>query len=329
MERVRWGILGCGDVTEVKSGPGFQKADGSELVAVMRRNGEKARDYAERHGVPRWYDDADKLIHDPEVDAVYIATPPSSHADYTLRVIEAGKPVYVEKPMAMDYTECERMIQTANQAGVPLFVAYYRRRLPSFLKVQEVLKSGAIGDIRFVTLNLSQPPEEGEKDAENLHWHVLPEFSGGGRFVDMGCHQLDILDYLLGPIASASGQAANQAGLYPAEDIVCASFRFESGVLGVGSWCFSVSDESREDRMEIIGSQGKISFSGFFSTVVRVETADGVEEYDLPHPEHVAQPLIQTIVDELLGRGQCPTTGVSAARTTKVMDDILAEWKAK
>ncbi len=329
MERVRWGILGCGDVTEVKSGPGFQKADGSELVAVMRRNGSKAKDYAERHGVARWYDDADKLIHDSEVDAVYIATPPSSHAEYAIDVIEAGKPVYVEKPMALNFQECERMIQAAQKADIPLFVAYYRRRLANFLKVQELLKSTAIGDVRFVTIALNQPPEEGEKGADNLHWHILPEFSGGGRFVDLGCHQLDILDYLLGPISSAGGQASNQAGLYQAEDIVCANFRFESGILGIGSWCFSVSEEIRQDRMEIIGSQGKISFSGFQSTGVSVETAGGVEEYDFPRPEHVAQPLIQTVVDELLGRGHCPSTGISAARTSKVMDEILADWRAE
>src|SRR5213592_2609043 len=96
---VRWGIIGCGDVTEVKSGPGFQKAERSSLVAVMRRNGALAADYSRRHGVPKWYDDADALIADPEVDVVYVATPPSSHMDYALRVARAGKPVYVEKPM--------------------------------------------------------------------------------------------------------------------------------------------------------------------------------------------------------------------------------------
>ena len=79
VERVRWGIIGVGDVTERKSGPGFQQAERSELVAVMRRRGDLAADYARRHDVPRWYDDADELINDPDVDAVYIATPPDSH----------------------------------------------------------------------------------------------------------------------------------------------------------------------------------------------------------------------------------------------------------
>lgn len=327
MKTIRWGILGCGDVTEVKSGPAFQKCEGSELVAVMRRDGAKARDYAQRHGVPTWYDDADRLIHDPNVDAVYVATPPSSHAEYALKVTEAGKPVYVEKPMALTYQECQRMIEACRQAGTPLFVAYYRRRLPLFLKVKELIEAGTIGSVRFVTIALYAPPEENERDAQNLHWHVLPEISGGGRFVDMGCHQLDFLDYLFGPITDARGCAANQAGWYPAEDIVCASLRFASGVMGSGVWCFTVSEESRTDQMELVGTKGKLSFSCFAPAPIQVETEDGVSEYELMRPEHVQQPLIQSVVDDLLDRDTCPSTGVSGARTTRVIDQILREWR--
>ena len=141
----RWGIIGCGDVTEVKSGPGFQKADGSGLVAVMRRDLAKAQDYARRHGVPRAYDRADALIDDPEVDAVYIATPPSSHCELTLAVAAAGKPCLVEKPMATNHRECLRMIEACAARGVPLWVAYYRRALPRFVLVRDLLAAGAIG----------------------------------------------------------------------------------------------------------------------------------------------------------------------------------------
>ena len=136
MRTIRWGIIGCGDVTEVKSGPGFQKAQHSSLVAVMRRTGELARDYARRHGVPRWYDNAEALIDDPDVDAVYIATPPAYHKEYALLSAQAGKPVYVEKPMALNFEECQMMIEVCRAAGVPLFVAYYRRALSRFLKVR-------------------------------------------------------------------------------------------------------------------------------------------------------------------------------------------------
>ena len=326
MERIRWGIIGCGSVTETKSGPAFQKIENSELVAVMRRSGEKAEDYARRHGVPRWYDDAEQLIADPDVDAVYVATPPSSHAEYAIEAIRAGKPVYVEKPMARNYAECEQLIAASEQAGVPLFVAYYRRCLPAFLKVKELVDSGAIGDVRLVTLSLfSHAKEEGP---DELPWRVLPEISGGGHFFDLGSHQLDYLDYLFGPIASVQGHAANQVSLYPAEDAVCAHFAFESGVLGSGAWCFTVAPNQRLDRIEILGSRGRIAFSTFDVTPVLLETEDSVREFPSPPPEHVQQPLVQTVVDELLGRGSCPSTGRTAARTSRVMEQIVSDYYA-
>ncbi|MBX3001070.1 MAG: Gfo/Idh/MocA family oxidoreductase [Caldilineaceae bacterium] len=322
---IRWGIIGCGDVTEVKSGPAFRKIDGSELVMVMRRNGDLAADYARRHGVSRWTDDADALIHDPEVDAVYIATPPDSHADYTLKVAAAGKPVYVEKPMARSYAECLHMIDACNAAGVPLFVAYYRRAMPSFVKVKELVESGAVGDVRFVAIRLLQPIRPAERDPETRPWRVIPEVAGGGHFFDLGSHQLDFLDYLFGPITAAQGQTANQAGFYPAEDIVCANFRFANGVMGSGIWAFMVSPTQKQDTIEIFGSEGKITFAAFSPDPVRLEREDGVQEWPIPYPEHVQQPLIQTIVDALQGRGRCPSTGDSAARTSRVMDEIVGK----
>ena len=318
---IRWGIIGCGDVTEVKSGPAFYKAEGSRLVAVMRRDEEKARDYARRHGVPKWYADADQLIGDPEVDAVYVATPPDTHAEYTVRAARAGKPVYVEKPMARSYSECEKMISSCDDAGVPLFVAYYRRRLPVFLKAEELLRAGAIGDVRFATVELVAPPGDQDRNTEARRWRLIPEAAGNGYFFDLGSHQLDLLDYLLGPISEAEGTATNQAGWYEAADVVCASFRFESGAVGSGMWCFNAYGRSRTDRTQIVGSRGKLVYSTFdLEAPLALHTDDGDETFDLPPPEHVQQPLIQSMIDELLGRGRCPSTGESAARTSRVLD---------
>ncbi len=197
MKEIRWGIIGCGDVTEVKSGPAFSKVPHSKLVAVMRRDAAKAEDYARRHHVPKWYTNADDLINDPEVDAVYIATPPGSHAEYTLKVAAAGKPVYVEKPMAISNTECQQMIDACAKANVPLFVAYYRRSMPIFLKVKELLSSGVIGEVRMVNIRLYHPPQKGFGSTGELPWRLQPELSGGGLFFDLASHQLDLLDYIL------------------------------------------------------------------------------------------------------------------------------------
>lgn len=324
--KIQWGIIGCGDVTEVKSGPAFYKTKDSKLIAVMRRDGEKARDYASRHGVPKWYKDAADIINDPEVNAIYIATPPGSHMQYTLMAAEAGKAVYVEKPMAINYHECKQMIRACASQNVPLFVAYYRRCLPNFLKIKELLDDKVIGDIRFVNIQLYSPALV--VNEKSLPWRVNPAISGGGLFYDLGSHQLDLLDYFFGPVSSAKGQVINQAGLYSAEDLVCASFAFSSGVLGSGIWCFSVSPKDQLDRAEIIGSRGKIAFSFFdLSIPVTVETETGAQVLSFNMPQHVQQPLIETIVDELLGKGKCPSTASSAARTARVMDEIMQEWK--
>ena len=323
MDEIRWGIIGCGDVTEVKSGPAFDRIPHSTLTAVMRRDASKARDYARRHGVHRWYADADQLIFDPEVNAIYIATPPDVHAEYTLRAAQAGKPVYVEKPMARTYAECQTMIEVCQQAGVPLFVAYYRRCLPAFRKVKELVECGAIGDVRLIQMRLYQPAQVGDGKAADLPWRLRPEIAGGGLFYDLGSHQLDFLDYLFGPITQVSGQAVNQAGLYPAEDAVTASWVHQSGVIGSGNWCFCVAPEQKLDEAEILGSQGRITFSTFDNQPVCLETANGCESFTFPRQDPVQQALIETVVAELRGEGQCPSTGVSAARTNWVMEQII------
>lgn len=324
MKEIRWGIIGCGDVTEVKSGPGFQKAKHSSLVAVMRRNGELARDYARRHNVPRWYDNAQELIEDPSVDAVYIATPPAYHKEYTIKAVRAGKPVYVEKPMALNYKECKMMIDASNEADVPLYVAYYRRALPRFNKIKDLIDSGKIGKVRFVKVTLYQKATLEELQGEDLPWRVIPEISGGGKFVDLASHTLDLLDQYFGAITEVYGIASNQANLYKAEDIVSATFKFESGVQGAGIWSFASYEDY--DRNEIIGSKGKIIFSSFNDEPIKLITRQGVREYKIDNPPHVQQPLIQSVVNDILGIETCPSTGESAARTSKVMDQILKDY---
>ena len=319
---IRWGIIGCGDVTEVKSGPALQKAEHSALVAVMRRNGDLARDYAQRHGVKRWYDNAEALIHDPDVDAIYVATPPSSHKQYALLAAAAGKPVYVEKPMATSFAECSEMVNGCQQAGVPLFVAYYRRALTRYLEIKTAIDTGAIGDVRFVTITLYQPVMPEDIDPKGPAWRVQPEIAGGGgRFVDLGSHMLDFLDFTLGPIAKAQGTASNQAKQYVSEDIVTGTWTFASGVQGVGTWCFTAFD--RCDHTEIVGTKGKLSYSTFDYRPVVLTNGHGSFELPCERPAHIQQQLIQAIVNELNGKGTCPSTGESGARTSWVMDEIL------
>jgi predicted dehydrogenase len=316
---IRWGIIGCGDVCEVKSGPGFSKANDSALVAVMRRDGAKAADYARRHGVPRWYDDADKLIADPEVDAVYVATPPGSHLDYALRVARAGKPCYVEKPMARSHVECARMNEAFEKAKLSLFVAYYRRALPRFVKIKELIDSGRLGKVtgcgyHMLRPYLPNPPPQ---------WRLDPAQSGGGIFLDIGSHVLDLLDYLLGPFVEHGG-AASTSGATPVEDCVSVQFRTDSGVVGWGYWNFAAS--IRAELLQIDGTEGRVTSEVLGWTPITLTRGQSVETFDVKDPEHIQQPLIQRIVNELLGQGKSPSTGTSAARSSTVMDAALKSF---
>ena len=263
MKQIQWGFIGCGEVTERKSGPAFSIIEGSNVAAVMSRSSEKARSYAERHNIPKWYTDAQSLINDPEVNAIYIATPPSSHATYAIMAMRAGKPVYVEKPLAASYLDCQRVMRISRETGVPCFVAYYRRKLPYFNKVQELLQDGAIGKVVNVQIRFSVPPRDLDYNSTSLPWRVQRDIAGGGYFYDLAPHQLDLLQEFFGPIVHVSGFSANRGGLYQTEDTVSASFAFQDGMPGSGSWCFVGHESARTDQIELIGEKGRICFSVF------------------------------------------------------------------
>lgn len=320
---VRWGILGCGAVCEVKSGPAFQKAEGSELVAVMRRDRARAEDYAQRHGVPTVYDDADALIADPNVSAVYIASPPGAHLELALKVAAAGKPAYVEKPMARSHAECLRMIEAFERARQPLFVAFYRRALPRFIKAKELIESGLLGELKYIDIRYSSNGQS-KLDAQALPWRVQAEHAGGGLFLDLASHTLDALDFMLGPLAEARGEASHVSAPGDVEDRVSLSFKTRHGARGNGNWNFTSA--VYEDNISIEGTRGMLRLSTFGESPVELETSAGSESFPLPNPPHIQQPLIQSIVNALRGLGDCPSTGHTAARTSAVMDSALVSY---
>lgn len=320
MKKIHWGIIGCGDVTEVKSGPGFQLAEHSELVAVMRRNGALAKDYAQRHKVPKWYDKAQSLIDDPDVNAVYIATPPESHLEYVKAVVKAGKPVYVEKPMTRSYAEAKEMVAVCRKADVPLFIAHYRRGLPRFIKIKELIIQGEIGTPQFVNIVFHKPATVADLASED-NWRVQPEIAGCGYFCDLAPHMLDIIQFFFGNIHEASGQHANLGKIYSAEDTVSGYFVFKNGAHGTGLWNFNSATDL--DRTEIMGTKGKLSFSVFGNDPIEHENNTGIKTFPIENPRHIQQPLIQTIVNQLLSKGTCPSTGETALPTSWVMDRLL------
>ena len=302
MQEINWGIIGCGDVTELKSGPAFNKVEHSRLVAVMRRDAVKAADYARRHGVPKWYSDGDLLINDPDVNAVYIATPPNTHASYAIAAMRAGKPVYVEKPMARTYQECQEMIRVSKETNMPLFIAYYRRTLPGFLKVKELLDKGAIGKPLTVNIRLHKAYGEMDQDPSAQHWHVDPEISGGGHFYDLASHQFDYLDFLFGPVTEVVGIAQNLAGLYRAEDTVSELRQIVilsrlGGVIPVGLQVAAIGHEGNEIN-ELFGT---------VEPVRPVKTPD-----KLPFMHGLPWPVVPMMVSERDDMGRKPRPQIIA-----------------
>ena len=326
MKQINWGFIGCGEVTEKKSGPAFNEVEGSQVVAVMSRSENKARSYAERHHVRKWYTDASELIEDPDVNAVYIATPPSSHATFAIMAMRAGKPCYIEKPLAASYNDCIRINRISEQTGVPCFVAYYRRYLPYFQKVKELIESGTIGNVVNVQVRFSVPPRDLDfQSGKEMPWRLQPDIAGGGYFYDLAPHQIDLLQNLFGVITRAHGYPANRAHLYQAEDTLSACFFFESGIPGSGSWCFVGHESAKEDCIEVIGEKGSLSFSVFTYQPIEVITSEGKNSITVPNPPYVQLPLIKSVIEHLQGIGKCDCTSVSATAVNWVLDRVL--WK--
>lgn len=319
MSNINWGIIGCGDVTEVKSGPAFKKVADSDLLAVMRRDAAKAADYAQRHHVNQWYSNAEKLMDEAGVNAIYIATPPSSHLEYALSALKKGLNVYVEKPVTRNAAEARAMAEAVKQSNTKLTVAHYRRAVLMFLAVKELIDTQKVGDIRTVQIRMwqSRKPELVSKTKDN--WRVNPEQSGGGYFHDLAPHQLDLMLYYFGEPEKYHGFSLNQSGATPADDHVCGQILFKNKVVVNGSWCFNVAENLTTDTCEIIGTKGKITFP-FFGNYISWKTDTEGETITFTHPQHIQQPMIEKIVAYFKNEGPNPCSIEEAIVLMDVMD---------
>lgn len=327
MDKIKWGMIGCGAVTEKKSGPGFYKAEHSSLDAVFSPQLEKAQDYAKRHGIKKVYDSVEDMLKDSEINAIYIATPPKFHKYYAIECMKHGKVPYVEKPLGINKEECEEIAYESRRLNIPVYVAYYRRKMKKFIKIKELINQGAVGEIRSVNVRHNMIPLTTDLNKETLHWTMKAEETQGGRFIDMGTHILDIMDFLIGKVADVSGYADNLGGYYEVEDTVSASLKFENGVLGTGQWCYVAGENI--DEMCIIGSEGLISFSVMNYGPVKLKRDNQEKVFEFNEPEHVAQEFIQSIVNELLNKEERQPNLESAVNNVKIIDQILSDYRKK
>lgn len=317
---IRWGFIGCGAVTEVKSGPAYRMTDGFEVSMVMRRDIDKAKDYARRHNIPNYTNNATELIESPLVDAVYIATPPDTHKLYALQVAKAGKPCCVEKPMAPSYQDSLAVYQAFEKKNLPLFIAHYRRSLPRFNKVRQWLNEDLIGAVRHVRWHLGKPPNELDISG-NYNWRTDPKIAPGGYFDDLASHGLDLFSYFFGKVKEAQGFAKNQMGLYKTYDAIVGNWVYENGITGQGSWNFGTSE--REDVVEIYGSKGKITFSVFGEEPIQLITQEKTESLFIENPRHIQQYHVENIKKHLFGEAAHPSMGADGLHISWVMDKIL------
>lgn len=323
MERkphIRWGMIGCGDVTERKSAPAYHNVDGFSLHGVMARTRSRAEDYARRHNVPKVFSDAQSLIDNSEIDAVYIATPPDSHHEYALMVAQAGKPCCVEKPMAINHTLCVQMEQAFRKSNQPLFVAYYRRCLPAFSQIKTLLGQNVIGEVRHVNWMYSRSPSE-EDLSGNYNWRTDKTIAPGGYFDDIACHGLDVFCHFWGQVKTVKGIVSNQQKFYSAADAIAATMLFESGVTFTGHWNFAAQEKT--DTVLVTGSKGSLCFSVFGESPAIVKAQEQNLTLPMDKPSPIQQHFVQAMADHLFRNIPHPSQGTSAAHTSWIMDQIL------
>jgi len=321
MEMIRWGMIGCGSVTELKSGPAFNKVPYSKLLGVMRRDVTLLQDYAMRHQIPNTFTNASDLINHPEIDAIYIATPPDVHEAYAIEALRANKFVYVEKPMATTVAACEHMQEVCESQNGKLVVAHYRRALPLFLKVKSLLEENAIGKVFEVKIIMHKKAAPANYYDNN--WRVNKQKAGGGLFYDLAPHQLDLVFYFFGNAISYQGQAMNKAGLYLVEDTVHGEMEMENEIHFTGDWCFALdANEQEQDAFIIHGANGSIQFPVFGHTIT-IEKNNQKEVIEFEPPLHNQQNLIEKVVTFFLGKGANPCSAEDALQSMQVMEAFV------
>lgn len=314
---IRWGMIGAGDVAEVKSGPAFNKVAGSMLVALMRRNADKAQDYADRHGVADWYVDVDVMLARSDINAIYIATPPSTHKQYAIAALQAGKDVYLEKPMALNAFQSREIIDVAQRLGRKVCLAHYRRQLPCFKKVKMLIDSGVIGEVQYASIEIFQPAVSKIITQTESNWRKNAAISGGGLFHDIAPHQIDLMLHYFG---LPQGYFGFSKGLKPdVADVVTGQIKFQNGTLFNGVWNFVSPSSEVRDNCTLLGSKGKIEFS-FYKEAVALSTDKEKQLFEFSNPENIQLPMIEKVVQYFNGEGENPCTGDDGLEVMKIMD---------
>jgi predicted dehydrogenase len=317
-EPLGWGLIGAGDIAQRRVAPAMRDLDSCRCVSVSRADAGRLDAFAGKFGFLRGEPDWRKLINDPEVEAVYIATPVYLHEEQTLAALEAGKPVLCEKPMALNSQGARRMITAAAVRGLPFGVAYYRRFFPVVERIRQILADGLIGEPVLAVMENFEPFHR--EPGEPRSWLLDPRLSGGGPLMDMGCHRVDLLIHLFGPAEDVTGRADNLRFQRPVEDSATLVLGFRRSLRAVllSAHC---AFEPR-DTLEIYGTHGTIRLPNLNRGDLILITEKGETRESHPIGPNVHAPLIDDFSRAVREKRAPLVTGEIALATSEVLDSF-------
>jgi len=320
MKKLRWGLIGCGDISRKRVAPALRDLESCELVAVNRARTDLAESFAREFGARRWYADWRELISDEEIDAVYISTPVYLHAEQTIAAAEAGKHVLCEKPMAMNVAESDQMMAACRASGVKMGIAYYRHFYPVIRRAKELIASGEIGKPVLAQINAFERfnPQPGE----DRYWLLEKSKAGGGPMMDFGCHRIEVLTNLLGPIGRTKSLVGKTLFQREVEDTSIASFEFESGrqaVLTVSHAAFE-----SQDTVDIFGSEGSVHIPVLNRGDLIVKTPAGERTEQHPPHANIHLPLIEDFTLAVFENREPAVGGAIGREVARIEEEIYS-----
>jgi len=321
MEKLSWGLVGCGDISRKRVAPALRDLPNCDFTAVNRARYELAESFAREYGARKWYRTLDELLADEEIEAVYVATPVHLHCEQTVAAAEAGRHVLCEKPMGMSVQECDRMIAACRANGVKLGVAYYRRFYPVIERIKEIIASGEVGVPVFAQINAFEyfDPEPGS----DRYWFVKKETAGGGPMFDFGCHRIEVLLNIFGPVEYTRGFVDTLVFEREVEDTATAFFRFRGGTNAV----LTVTHASFEpqDTLDIFCTEGSIRVPILNEGAVTVKTKAGERVEKHPPRPNCHEPLIDDFTRAVLEGGEPAVDGAVGREVNRIEEEIYGE----
>jgi len=318
MEELKWGLIGCGDIARKSVVPAIQNTKNSTLLTINRSDSDKAEEFAKEFSIGRWTASWEELVHESEINSVYVATPVYLHAEQTVAAAENGKHVLCEKPMALNASECRRMIDACSANNVKLGIAYYRHLFSPVKRIKEIIESGEIGQIvhvqanNFENFNLSPGADR--------YWFLQKNLSGGGPMMDMGCHRIELFTNLFGPVKKTSAFLDNIIFKREVEDIATAHFEFESGATGLLVSAHGIKEP--KDTLDIYGEKGSIHAAVLNEGTLKITTDHGNRTEKHPNPSNFHQPLIGNFTNAVLKNKRPAVTGEMGMEINIILDKI-------